>query len=135
MTAGICGCPIFRREGNAFDDHPGLDRGLQGQSCRCGEPRQAGNLGADVLYGRRSHPPWVGRPVDIEPLPDLPYRDRAALLIVLGLVVLQFVVARWITGVPSVSVVTRPKGAEDPESGSAVAFNWTGSPELRQLAC
>ena len=57
------------------------------------------------------------------------------LLIVLGLVMLQFVVARWITRRAERFGRNLTEGVQETlESDQPVVFDWSGSPELRQLA-
>lgn len=57
------------------------------------------------------------------------------LLIVLGLVMLQFVVARWITRRAERFSRDLTEGVQKTlESDQPVVFNWSGSRELRQLA-
>ena len=79
---------------------------------------------------------WVGRPVDDEPLQV--FRTEIVLrvlLIVLGLVVFQFIVARWITRRAERIGSDLTEGVQKTlESDQPVVFDWSGSPELRQLA-
>ncbi len=124
------------REGNAFDDYPGLDRDFKASRVVLWEKGDKRAIWVPMFRTVDGHTLWVGRPVDDEPLQI--FRTEIVLrvlLIVLGLVVLQFVVARWITRRAERFSRDLTEGVQKTlESDQPVAFNWTGSPELRQLA-
>ncbi|MCP5301457.1 MAG: response regulator [Chromatiaceae bacterium] len=122
--------------GNAFDDFPGLVDDFKENRVVLWEQGTRRAIWVPMFRTTDGGTLWVGRPVDDEPLRV--FRTEIVLrvlLIVFGLVALQFVVARWITrraeriGRDLTEGVKRTLESDDP-----VRFNWSGSPELRQLA-
>lgn len=124
------------REGNAFADYPGLADDFKQNRVVLWEADQRRAIWVPMFRTADDRTLWVGRPVDDDPLGV--FRTEIVLrvlLIVLGLVVLLFIVARWITR--RVERIGRDltEGVQTTlESDQPVAFHWTGSPELRQLA-
>ncbi len=124
------------REGNAFDDYPGLERDFRANRVVLWEKGDRRAIWVPMFRTVDGRTLWVGRPVDDEPLQI--FRTEIVLrvlLIVLGLVMLQFVVARWITRRAERFSRDLTEGVQKTlESDQPVVFNWSGSRELRQLA-
>ncbi|MDJ0740856.1 MAG: ATP-binding protein [Gammaproteobacteria bacterium] len=124
------------RDGNAFVDFPGLEGDFQTNRVVLWERGDRRAIWVPMFRTEDGRTLWVGRPVDDEPLRT--FRTEIVirvLLIVLGLVALQFVVARWITRRAERIGRDLTEGVQATlESDKPVAFNWSGSPELRQLA-
>ena len=124
------------REGNAFEDYPGLAEDFQGNRVVLWEKGDSRAIWMPMFRTVDGRTLWVGRPVDDEPLQV--FRTEIVLrvlLIVLGLVVFQFMVARWITRRAERIGHDLTQGVQKTlESDQPVVFDWSGSPELRQLA-
>ncbi len=124
------------REGNAFDDYPGLATDFQSNRIVLWEQGDQRAIWVPMFRTVDGRTLWVGRPVDDQPLQV--FRTEIVLrvlLIVLGLVVFQFIVARWITRRAERFGSDLTEGVQKTlESDKPVVFDWSGSPELRQLA-
>ncbi|MCB1802814.1 MAG: hypothetical protein KDI82_14075 [Gammaproteobacteria bacterium] len=122
--------------GNAFDDYPGLAQDFKQNRVVLWERDGRRAIWVPMFRTTEGGTLWVGRPVDDEPLKV--FRTEIVirvLLIVLGLVVFQFLVARWITRRAELIGRDLTEGVKHTlESDKPVSFNWSGSPELRQLA-
>jgi signal transduction histidine kinase len=123
-------------EGSAFDDFPGLAEDFGANRIVLWEHGDRRAIWVPMFRTIDGRTLWVGRPVDDAPLQN--FRTEIVLrvlLIVLGLVVLQLVVARWITRRAERIGHDLTEGVQKTlESDQPVAFDWSGSPELRQLA-
>ena len=123
-------------DGNAFDDYPGLAEDFKANRVVLWEKGDRRAIWVPMFRTVDGRTLWVGRPVDDEPLQV--FRTEIVLrvlLIVLGLVVMQFVVARWITRRAERIGRDLTEGVQRTlESDQPVVFDWSGSPELRQLA-
>ena len=123
-------------EGNAFEDFPGLAEDFQANRIVLWEAGERRAIWVPMFRTVDGRTLWVGRPVDDKPLQM--FRTEIVirvLLIVLGLVVLQFIVARWITRRAERIGRDLTEGVQKTlESDQPVVFDWSGSPELRQLA-
>jgi len=123
-------------EGNAFEDFPGLAGDFQANRIVLWEHGENRAIWVPMFHLVDGRTLWVGRPVDDEPLQV--FRTEIilrVLLIVLGLVVFQFIVARWITRRAERIGRNLTEGVQETlESDRPVVFDWSGSPELRQLA-
>jgi signal transduction histidine kinase/CheY-like chemotaxis protein len=124
------------RSGSAFDDYPGLSQDFASNRVVLWERGDRRAIWVPMFHTVDGRTLWVGRPVDDEPLQV--FRSEIVmrvLLIVLALVVIQFIVARWISrraehfGHDLTNGVQRTLESDEP-----VIFDWSGSPELRQLA-
>lgn len=124
------------REGNAFADFPGLAEDFRSNRIVLWEHGDERAIWVPMFRTAKGGTLWVGRPVDDAPLKT--FRSEIivrVLLIVLGLIVLQFIVARWITRRAESFGHDLTAGVQATlESGKPVVFDWGGSPELRQLA-
>ena len=124
------------REGNAFDDYPGLADDFRNNRVVLWEAGDRRAIWVPMFRTVDGRTLWVGRPVDDAPLKS--FRTEIVLrvlLIVLGLIVLQFIVARWITRRAERIGHDLTQGVKQTlESDRPVVFDWSGSPELRQLA-
>ncbi|MCG6965127.1 MAG: response regulator [Chromatiaceae bacterium] len=127
---------IPSREGNAFEDYPGLAEEFKANRVILWEQGNQRVIWVPMFRTVDGRTLWVGRPVDDEPLQV--FRTEIVLrvlLIVLGLIVLQFMVARWITRRAERVGRDLTEGVQRTlESDQPVVFDWSGSPELRQLA-
>ncbi len=125
-----------RREGTAFSDFPGLAQDFRANRIVLWERDDRRAIWVPMFRTVDGGTLWVGRPVDDEPLQT--FRAEIilrVLLIVLGLVVLQFFVARWITRRAERIGRNLTEGVQETlESDRPVVFDWSGPPELRQLA-
>ncbi len=123
-------------DGNAFEDFPGLAEDFQANRIVLWERSDNRVIWVPMFHTVDGRTLWVGRPVDDEPLQV--FRTEIilrVLLIVLGLVVFQFMVARWITRRAERIGRNLTEGVQETlESDRPVVFHWSGSPELRQLA-
>ena len=124
------------RSGNAFDDYPGLSDDFRTNRVVLWEKGDRRAIWVPMFRTIDGRTLWVGRPVDDEPLQvfrtEIVFR---VLLIVLALVIFQFVVARWITRRAERIGRDLTQGVQKTlESDQPVVFDWSGSPELRQLA-
>ncbi|MBT8428569.1 MAG: response regulator, partial [Gammaproteobacteria bacterium] len=124
------------REGNAFEDYPGLAKDFQANRIVLWERGDDRAIWVPMFRTVEGRTLWVGRSVDDGPLQA--FRTEIVmrvLLIVLGLVVFQFIVARWITRRAERIGRKLTEGVQKTlESDRPVVFDWSGSPELRQLA-
>jgi len=124
------------RNGNAFDDFPGLAKDFATRRIVLWEKGDDRAIWVPMFRTVDGNTLWVGRPVADAPLQA--FRTEIVLrvlLIVLGLVVLQFLVARWITRRAERFGRDLTQGIQKTlESNEPVEFDWSGSPELRQLA-
>ena len=124
------------RDGNAFADFAGLEADFQANRIVLWERGKQRAIWVPMFRTVSGRTLWVGRPVDDEPLQV--FRTEIVvrvLLIVLGLVVFQFIVARWITRRAERIGRDLTQGVQKTlESDQPVVFDWSGSPELRQLA-
>jgi signal transduction histidine kinase/CheY-like chemotaxis protein len=124
------------REGNAFDEYPGLAADFQSNRIALWEQGDKRVIWVPMFRTVDGRTLWVGRPVDDQPLQV--FRTEIilrVLLIVLGLVILQFIVARWIARRAERIGSDLIEGVQTTlESDRPVTFHWSGSPELRQLA-
>ena len=124
------------RQGSAFRDFPGLAEDFQAKRIVLWEHDERRAIWVPMFRTIEGTTLWVGRLVDDEPLQV--FRTEIVLrvlLIVLGLVVLQIFVARWITRRAERIGRNLTEGVQETlESGRPVVFDWSGSPELRQLA-
>jgi len=124
------------RSGNAFDDYPGLAEDFRANRVVLWERGDQRVIWVPMFRTVVGRTLWVGRPVDDEPLQE--FRTEIVLrvlAIVGGLVVLLFVVARWITRRAERFGRDLTEGVQKTlESDQPVEFHWSGSPELRQLA-
>lgn len=122
--------------GSAFDDYPGLAEDFRSNRVVLWERGEQRVIWVPMFRTVEDHTLWVGRPVDDEPLRV--FRSEIVLrvlAIVLGLVALQFLVARWITRRAERIGSDLTEGVQKTlESDQPVVFDWSGSPELRQLA-
>jgi signal transduction histidine kinase len=123
-------------EGSAFDDFPGLADDFSANRVVLWEHDDRRAIWVPMFHTVDGRTLWVGRAVDDEPLQI--FRTEIVLrvlLIVLGLVVLQFMIARWITRRADRIGRDLTEGVQRTlESDQPVSFDWSGSPELRQLA-
>ena len=124
------------RTGNAFDEYPGLAEDFKANRVVLWERGDRRSIWVPMFRIVDGRTLWVGRPVDDKPLQT--FRTEIVIrvmLIILGLVVFQFVVARWITRRAERIGSDLTEGVQRTlESDEPVVFNWSGSPELRQLA-
>ena len=124
------------REGNAFSDFPGLAEDFQANGMALWESGDRRAIWVPMFRTVDGRTLWVGRPVDSEPLRV--FRTEIVvrvLLIILALVVLQFLVARWITRRATRMSRELTEGVQRTlESDQPVTFDWSGSPELRRLS-
>jgi signal transduction histidine kinase/CheY-like chemotaxis protein len=124
------------RSGNAFEHFPGLDEDFQANRVVLWESGDRRAIWVPMFRTVDGRTLWVGRAVDDTPLQT--FRTEIVirvLLIVLALIAFQFVVARWITRRAERIGSDLTEGVQRTlESDQPVEFNWTGSPELRQLA-
>ena len=124
------------RQGNAFDDYPGLAEDFKSNRILLWEGGEHRSIWVPMFRTVSGRTLWVGRPVDDAPLQT--FRTEIVLrvlLIVLGLLVFQFIVARWISRRAERIGRDLTEGVQATlESGRPVVFEWSGSPELRQLA-
>jgi signal transduction histidine kinase len=124
------------RSGSAFDDYPGLRDDFQTNRVVLWEKGDRRAIWVPMFRTIDGRTLWVGRPVDDQPLQE--FRIEIVirvLLIVLALVILQFIVARWITRRAERIGQDLTQGVQKTlESDQPVVFDWSGSPELRQLA-
>ena len=122
--------------GNAFDDYPGLAEDFAANRIVLWERGEQRVIWVPMFRTVVGRTLWVGRPVDDEPLQV--FRTEIVLrvlAIVLALVVLLFVVARWITRRAERFGRDLTQGVQKTlESDQPVEFHWSGAPELRQLA-
>ncbi len=122
--------------GNAFDDYPGLAEDFAANRVVLWERGDRRVIWVPMFRTVVGRTLWVGRPVDDEPLQV--FRTEIVmrvLAIVFVLVVLLFVVARWITRRAERFGRDLTEGVQRTlESDQPVEFHWSGSPELRQLA-
>ncbi len=135
--ATICTCQTCRgREGNAFEDFPGLAKDFKANRIVLWERGDDRAIWVPMFRTVEGGTLWVGRSVDDGPLQA--FRTEIilrVLLIVLGLIVFQFIVARWITRRAERIGRKLTEGVQQTlESDQPVVFDWSGSPELRQLA-
>ncbi|MBT8430826.1 MAG: response regulator, partial [Gammaproteobacteria bacterium] len=124
------------REGKAFEDFPGLAEDFQANRIVLWEQGDDRAIWVPMFRTVEGRTLWVGRSVDDGPLQafrtEIIFR---VLLIVLGLIVFQFIVARWITRRAERIGRKLTEGVQQTlESDQPVVFDWSGSPELRQLA-
>jgi len=123
-------------EGNAFEDFTGLAEDFEANRIVLWERDNNRVIWVPMFRTVEGRTLWVGRPVDDEPLQV--FRTEIiirVLLIVLGLVVFQFLVARWIARRAERIGRNLTEGVQETlESDQPVVFDWSGSPELRQLA-
>lgn len=124
------------RGGNAFADYPGLAEDFQANRIVLWEKSENRAIWVPMFRTVDGRTLWVGRPVDDEPLQI--FRTEIVLrvlLIILGLVIFQFIVARWITRRAERIGRDLTQGVQKTlESDQPVIFDWSGSPEMRQLA-
>ncbi|MCW9078744.1 MAG: ATP-binding protein [Gammaproteobacteria bacterium] len=124
------------REGKAFEDFPGLAKDFQANRIVLWERGDDRAIWVPMFRTVEGRTLWVGRSVDDGPLQT--FRTEIilrVLLIVLGLIVFQFIVARWITRRAERIGRKLTEGVQQTlESDQPVVFDWSGSPELRQLA-
>ena len=124
------------RPGNAFEDFPGLQEKFQENRIALWEQGDQRAIWVPMFRTVDGRTLWVGRPVDGQPLQA--FRTEIiirVLLIVLALVVFQFMVARWITRRAENIGKQLTEGVQETlQSDKPVKFDWSGSPELRQLA-
>jgi signal transduction histidine kinase/CheY-like chemotaxis protein len=124
------------RSGNAFDDYPGLSDDFATSRIVLWEQGDRRAIWVPMFRTIDGRTLWVGRPVDDQPLQT--FRTEIVirvLAIVLALVAFQFLVARWITRRAERIGKDLTVGVQKTlESDQPVVFDWTGSPELRQLA-
>ena len=122
--------------GDAFLDYPGLADDFRANRVVLWERGGDRVIWVPMFRTLGGRTLWVGRPVDDQPLQM--FRTEIVmrvLLIILGLVVLQFIVARWITRRAERIGHDLTQGVQKTlESDQPVVFDWSGSPELRQLA-
>ncbi len=122
--------------GDAFADYPGLAEDFKANRVVLWEAGAERVIWVPMFRTLGGRTLWVGRPVDDQPLQR--FRTEIVLrvlLIILGLVVLQFVVARWITRRAERIGRDLTEGVQKTlEADQPVLFDWSGSPELRQLA-
>ena len=125
-----------RRQAKAFEDYPGLEKEFQANRIVLWERGDDRAIWVPMFRTVEGRTLWVGRSVDDGPLQA--FRTEIilrVLLIVLGLVVFQFIVARWITRRAERIGRKLTQGVQETlESDQPVVFDWSGSPELRQLA-
>ncbi len=124
------------QESSAFADFPGLADAFTDNRVVLWEEGDRRAIWMPMFRTLDSGTLWVGRPVDDEPLKV--FRTEIVirvLLIILGLVIFQFIVARWITRRAEGIGNQLTEGVQQTlESDKPVVFDWSGSPELRQLA-
>ena len=124
------------RAGNAFEDFAGLQKLFQSKRIVLWEHDNRRAIWVPMFRTVNGRTLWVGRSVDDQPLQL--FRTEIVvrvLLIVLGLVVFQFLVARWITRRAEGIGKQLTEGVQRTlESDKPVVFDWGGSPELRQLS-
>ena len=124
------------RAGNAFVDYPGLAEDFKSNRVLLWERGEDRSIWVPMFRTVDGRTLWVGRPVDDAPLKT--FRTEIVLrvlLIVLGLLVFQFIVARWISRRAERIGRDLTEGVQATlESDRPVKFSWSGSPELRQLA-
>jgi len=127
---------LASRPGNAFADFEGLEDDFQSNRIVLWEHDDRRAIWVPMFRTVGGGTLWVGRPVDDQPLQV--FRTEIVvrvLLIVLGLVVFQFIVARWITRRAEHIGRQLTQGVQQTlESDRPVVFDWGGSPELSQLA-
>jgi signal transduction histidine kinase len=123
-------------KGSAFEDFPGLAEDFRQNRVVLWEKGTRRAIWMPMFRTVDGGTLWVGRPVDDQPLQV--FRTEIVirvLLIILGLVALQFIVARWITRRAERIGRQLTEGVQQTlESDKPVVFDWSGSPELRQLA-
>ncbi len=124
------------REGNAFEDYPGLKDMFTSNRIVLWEQDNNRVIWIPMFRTVDGDKLWVGRPVDDAPLQS--FRSEIVfrvLLIVFGLVFMLFIAARWITRRAERIGRDLTEGVRKTlESDQPVMFEWSGSPELRQLA-
>ena len=124
------------RSGSAFEDFAGLEESFKANRIALWEQGKQRAIWVPMFRTVDGRTLWVGRPVDGQPLQA--FRTEIVirvLLIVLALVVFQFMVARWITRRAENIGKQLTQGVQQTlQSDKPVVFDWSGSPELRQLA-
>ncbi len=124
------------RPGNAFDDFPGLADDLANGRMVLWERGDRRAIWVPMFRTVDGQTLWVGRPVDSEPLRA--FRTEISvrvLLIVLALVIVLFLVARWIARRATQMGHELIEGVRQTlESDRAASFDWSGPPELRRLS-
>lgn len=124
------------RTSDAFADFPGLVVDFRAGRIALWEAGARRAIWVPMFRTDDGGTLWVGRPVDVQPLQD--FRTEIAirvLAIVLGLLILQFIVARWITRRAERISRRLTEGVKQTLAlDEPVTFDWSGSSELRQLA-
>ena len=127
---------ITAREGSAFDEFPGLGDDFASNRIVLWEGADRRAIWVPMFRTSDGRTLWVGRPVDDRPLRE--FRTEIVLrvlVMVLVLIVLQFVVARWITRRAGHFGRDLTEGVQRTlESDQPVVFAWDGPPEVRRLA-